>query len=103
MENHLQRSYPSSKHLYALWEAVMPRRLLDFSMTVRSRACLSTSSKTFFRSEKLITTSRLRLARNISVMNLFLCHSHEAPDMEDRNVQAYRDTQCMDQISPLPT
>jgi hypothetical protein len=37
----------------------------------------------------------------MSVKTLYLCHSCEAPDVEDRNVQAYRDAQSMDQTFPL--
>ena len=103
MESQLQRSYPGSKHLYALWEAVMTRRLLHLSMTVRLQACLSSSSKTASQLEELCIGSELRLARTTSVKTLFLCHSHEAPGVVGlRDAQAYRDTPRMGTTSPLP-
>ena len=103
MENHLRGSYPSSKHLYALWEAVTTRHLLHLSMTMRSRPCLSNLSNTPFQREMLwlCTSSKLRLAWTTSFKTLFLCHWCKAPNMEDHNVQAYHDTHRMDKTSHL--
>ena len=83
MENRLQRSYLSSKHWYAPLEVMMRRLLQDLSVTVSSRACLSTSSKTSLQLAVLSTASELRLARRMSGRTLLLCQPCEAPDVED--------------------